>query len=477
MKFNKRFKYISLALLLIAILVSLLFGPVYGDGETGNSDSKLDEQLLYLKSMIKTIESRYVGEVDTDKLIEEAIKGMFNSLDQHSSYYNPQEFSDLFENVSGDFSGIGVYITEEDGFVTVVTPIQGSPADNAGLKAGDKIATVDGEYIEGYTTDQAGKIIKGEPGTTVRIGIIREGHSKLLYFDIVRETIKINPVSYEIKEDNIGYIKITQFNSHTLDNMKNTLKELDKQNITKLVIDLRNNPGGYLQEVIDVLEYFIPKGPIVHIKYGEGELETYTSPLDEVKYDVVVLINEGSASASEIFAGAIQDSKVGTIIGTTSYGKGTVQTIYPIYHQNGVGGIKITVAEYLTPNKRSIDGKGVVPDIVVENTLPELEIDLEDIPEFRKKNKPELNSVGLDVLAAEQILTIIGYEINEPDGVMDQITFDAIKKFQESQGMFSYGVLDYTTQDSLAMALEDYLIERLEDKQLEKAIEVLKNRN
>lgn len=477
MKFNKRFKYISLALLLTAILVSLLFGPVYGDGEIDNSDNKLDEQLQYLKSMIKTIESRYVGEVDTDKLIEKAIKGMFNSLDQHSSYYNPQEFSDLFENVSGDFSGIGVYITEEDGFVTVVTPILGSPADSAGLKAGDKIATVDGEYIEGYTTDQAAKIIKGDPGTTVRIGIMREGHSKLLYFDIVRETIKINPVSYEIKEDNIGYIKITQFNSHTLDNMKNTLKELDEQNITKLVIDLRNNPGGYLQEVIDVLKYFIPKGPIVHIKYGEGELETYTSPLDEAKYDVAVLINEGSASASEIFAGAIQDAKVGTIIGTTSYGKGTVQTIYPIYHQNGVGGIKITVAEYLTPNKRSIDGKGIVPDIVVENTLPELVIDLEDIPEFRKKDKPELNSVGLDVLAAEQILTIIGYEINEPDGVMDQITFDAIKKFQESQGMFTYGVLDYTTQDSLTKALETFLIENLEDKQLEKAIEVLKNKN
>ncbi|WP_202707559.1 S41 family peptidase [Sporosalibacterium faouarense] len=473
MKFGKNFKKIS-ALLLTLILVSLIISPVYGDGEADNPDAELDKHMIYIKSMIKTMESKYVDDIDLDELTEAAIRGMFDSLDEHSSYYNEEEFNELFENVSGDFDGIGVYIVEEDDFVTVVTPIQGSPADKAGLKAGDKLASVDGQYIEGYTTDQAAKLIKGPSGTAVRIGVIRKGYDSMLYFDITRETIKINPVSYEIKEGDIGYIQITQFNSHTVSNMKKALKEMDNKEITKLVIDLRNNPGGYLDEVVELLGYFITEGPVVHIKYADDEIETRESHLKKAKYDVAVLVNEGSASASEIFAGAIQDTGVGTIIGTTSYGKGTVQTIYPLYSLQGMSGMKITVAEYLTPKMRSIDGKGIIPDIVVENKPAEFEIDLSDIPKYSKKSKPELNSVSLDVLATEQILTILGYELEEPDGVMDQESLNAVKEFQKEQGLFAYGIVDYTTQDALVKALETHIIDNTKDMQLEKALEVLK---
>lgn len=478
MKFNKRIKHISVSLILVAILMSILFSPVFSDDYSDGTNRELDEQIEYLKNIIRTIQSQYVHEVDTEQLIEGAIKGMFDQLDQYSNYYNTEEFSELFESVSGDYSGIGAYISKEEEYITIVTPIEGSPAQEAGLKSGDKLLTVDGTDIKGFTTDQAINLIKGESGTSVRLGVKRERESEILYFDITRAVIEINPVSYKVIEGDIGYIRVTQFNSHTVDNMNKALNFMDEKGVDKLVIDLRNNPGGYLDQVIDMLKNFVPnKSPIVHINYGKDNVQTYTSTLEEQKYEVAVLVNEGSASASEIFAGAIQDTDAGKIIGTTSYGKGTVQTMYAQYLDSGRAGMKITVAEYLTPKMRSINGKGIIPDIIVENSLPETKIDLEDIGDFRKKGKFCLNDVSLDVLTAEQILTILGYEINEPDGVMDEISFEAIKDFQGSRGLFSYGVLDFTTQDSLDKALEDYLIENTEDKQLNTAIDFLKGNN
>lgn len=477
MKANRcSIKKILLALVIAIFVAPMIIGPVFGDNTVVVEEKNLDDDLLHIQSIIEMVENKYVGDITREELIEGALKGVFNKLDEHSSYYNPEEFSKLFENVSGDFSGIGVYIRVENDYVTVVSPIIGTPADKAGLKPGDKIESVDGTNIKGYTTDEAAKLIKGEPGTTVRIGIIREGENDILYFDIVRAKIEINPISYEIMKDDIGYIQISQFNAHTLENIKEALTEMDNNNIEDLVIDLRYNPGGFLDQVIEVLKFFVPEGPIVHINYSDDNVTTYSSKLKSTKYDLVVLVNGGSASASEIFAGAIQDSKVGTVVGTQTFGKGTVQTIYPFYGTNGVSGVKITVAEYLTPNKRSIDGKGITPDIVVENETSVVDIDLEDIPKFRKKDKPGLNHVSLDVLAAEQILSIIGYDIGEPDGVLDPVSFKAIKKFQLDNGLFGYGILDYTTQDAFDKALSEYITRETEDTQLQKAIEILKNK-
>ncbi len=477
MKNNKRLKRIIVILIILAFFIPMLLTPMLSFGEEVDVETKLNNEMEYLKYIIEFVQSKYVGEKTTDELIEGAVKGIFDTLDKNSSYYDPEEYEEFFGHISGDFSGIGVYIVEEDGYVTVLSPIQGTPADKAGLLAGDKIVSVDGVDIKGYTTEEAANIIKGETGTQVKIGILREGEKDILYFDITRDVIKINPVSYEILEDDIGYIRISQFNSHTLENIETALAEMDSKNIEKLVIDLRNNPGGLLDEVVAILNYFIPEGPIVHEKRNNDQIITHSSSLKETKYELAVLVNEGSASASEIFAGAVQDTEVGTIIGTTTYGKGTVQTIYGMNHFGKSEGLKITTAEYFTANMRSINGIGVEPDIVVENTPPTFDIDLADIPNFRMKDKLTLNTVGLDVLAAEQILSILGYEVTEPDGVLDEITFEAIKKFQLDKGLWSYGTLDYTTQETLDEALSSYIAESIQDLQLQKAIEVLSEKD
>ena len=268
----------------------------------------------------------------------------------------------LLEDISGDFVGIGVYIKEEEGSIIIESPIEGGPAQKAGVKMGDKIVSVDGKNIKGMSTPEVIDLMKGEPNTKVKLGIERE--KKPMTLEVKREIITINPVEYKILKDNIGYIKINQFNQHTYDNLVPVLSKFYKENISNIVIDLRDNPGGLLDEVVEILGLFIPEGPIVHIKY-RGDIErTYYSKLKKPKYKLAVLINENSASASEIFAGAVQDTKVGTIVGVPSYGKGTVQQIVPL--PNG-DGMKLTIAEYLTPNKRSIHKKGIKPDIIVEN--------------------------------------------------------------------------------------------------------------
>ena len=245
----------------------------------------------------------------------------------------------------------------------MVTLLEGSPAESAGMKSADIIVSVDGEPIKGLFTDEVVDLITGEEGTKVKIGVKRSGKTTPIYFNIPREEIKINPVSHKILKGDIGYINISQFNDNTYEKLLPVLKEFDNKNISNIIIDLRDNPGGLLDEVVKVSKKFIPKGPIVHIKYRDKIEETHYSKLPKAKYKLAVLVNENSASASEIFAGAVQDTKVGTIIGVTTYGKGTVQQILPL--PNG-DGMKLTIAEYLTPKKRSINGKGVVPDIEVE---------------------------------------------------------------------------------------------------------------
>jgi carboxyl-terminal processing protease len=444
---------------------------VYADNNEQPQESQLEKDLQYIGNIIRFIESSYALEVTEEELIEGAIKGIFSKLDPYSQYYTPEEFKELNENVSGNFGGIGVHITYENGYVTVLTPIEGTPGFKAGLKPGDKIVSVDDKEIIGFTTKQAADLIRGEPGTKVKLGVIREGSEEILYFNITREIIKINPITYKILDDNIGYIRISEFNSNTFENISNTLKEFDDKGIRKIIIDLRNNPGGYLSEVVDVLRMFVPEGPIVHIKKPDGSVETYNSFLKKPKYDLAVIVNEGSASASEIFAGAVQDTQVGKIIGKTTYGKGTVQSVFPL--TNG-GGIKITTAEYFTAKENKVNGVGIKPDIVVENSLSNPKITIDELKYLNRNRKPSLGTVGLDVLAAEKALKVLGYNINDPDGILDEITFNTIKEFQIDKGLFGYGVLDFTTQDALLNSVQKYTNPEIIDKQLEKAIEVLK---
>ncbi|WP_034600646.1 S41 family peptidase [Clostridiisalibacter paucivorans] len=435
----------------------------------GKAPQGLDENLEYIGKLIKFVQVYHAGEeVTEDELIQGAMKGVFYNLDPYSKYYTEEEFEELNEDVSGNFGGIGVRIIEKDGYVTVLAPIEGTPGFKAGIKADDKIVLVDGEDIVGYTSKQAMDIMRGEPGTEIKIGILRENVSGILYFDIVREIIEINPISHEILEDNIGYIKITEFNQNTLRNIEDVLKELDKEGIEDIVIDLRNNPGGFLTQVIEMSKYFVPEGPIVHVKNADGKTDSYKSTNKDPKYNLAVLVNRGSASASEIFAGAVKDTGVGKIIGAKTFGKGSVQKMIPL--TNG-GGIKLTIAEYLTPNKNKVNGIGITPDIVVETRNKMDGIDPLLISKLDKSREIKEDMVGLDILAAEEILDILGYDTGKVDGVYDDSTVKAVKKFEEKMGLSKDGKLDIKSQEELLQAIYDYTHE---DMQLEKAIEVLK---
>ena len=334
--------------------------------------------LNYFNQIMTYIEQNYVNDISQDDLLEGAIQGLFYNLDDHSEYYTKEEFELLMQDIDGNFVGIGVVISQnKDGEIEVVTPLEGSPAEKAGMKSGDIIVSVNGKSIKGLSTDEVVSLITGKVGTKVKIGVKRVGKTAPIYFNITRDEIKINPISHKILEGDIGYINISQFNDNTYEKILPVLKEFDSAGISDIIIDLRDNPGGLLDEVVKVSRKFIPNGPIVHIKHRGKIVETYNSHLPKAKYKLAVLVNENSASASEIFAGAVQDTKVGTIIGVTTYGKGTVQQLLPL--PNG-DGIKLTIAEYLTPKKRSINGKGVVPDIEVkENPL-----DLTKDPQLEK---------------------------------------------------------------------------------------------
>lgn len=352
-------------LISLLIILSILLTPI-------TSLAASSYNINHLLNIKKIIEYNYFYETTDKELIEGAIKGLFSALDENSQYYTAEEFQALMEDVSGDFVGIGVYLEEKDGSIIVSSAIEGSPAQKAGIKAGDVIVSVDGKSIKGIPLVEVVKLIKGKEGTTVKLGILRNG--KNIVYNIVRAVVKINPVEYKILEGNIGYIKIRQFYQNTYEKLLPALKEFDKNKIIHIIIDLRDNPGGFLSEAIKVAKLFIPEGPIVHIRYKGDIEETHYSTLKKPKYKLAVLINENSASASEILAGAVQDTKVGTIIGVPSYGKGTVQQIIPLPLGDGM---KITVAEYLTPNKRSINQKGIQPDIIVENKNGTRDIQLE----------------------------------------------------------------------------------------------------
>ncbi len=470
---NRRIKTaVSLVLILSMFLTVAICVPrVLAEGKEDQA-SNLLEELEFLQLVIEFVKANYVEEVDIQTLIDGAYKGVFEQLDPYSVYYTKEEYEDFDTQVNGTYEGIGIHITIRDDLVTVIAPIEGSPADKAGLKPGDKIIYVDDIDVRDYTLDQAASLMRGEPGTEVRLGIMREGEPGLLYFQIVRDRIEINTVKYEILEDNIGYIRITDFNEHVSKNVEDALEELDAKGITDIIIDLRNNPGGLLDEVVEIAENFIPEGPIVHIDRRNGERETHNSRLKELKYNLAVLVNEGSASASEIFAGAVQDTGAGVIIGTRTFGKGTVQTV--LHLKNG-GALKMTIARYLTPNERVIDGEGLTPDIIVENPYP-AERYLDELAPIKGNRKPSRTVIGLDVLGAEQRLDVMGYEVGEVDGVFDGMLEEAVKQFQADNGLYSYGVLDLATQEKLQERFDEYIKQDDVDEQLQKAVEVLMNR-
>jgi len=322
------------------------------------------EDLQAFTEVFSKVKSDYVEGVDEKKLIEDAIRGMLNGLDPHSSFLNTTEFSDLKIGTTGQFGGLGIEVGMENGFVKVISPIDDTPAARAGVMASDLIIKLDDKSVKGMTLNDAVKIMRGKPNTSIDLTIVREGEAKPLVISITREIIRVKSVKNRMLEPGYGYVRITNFQSRTTTDLLKAISDLQKEERLKgMVLDLRNNPGGVLNGAVGVSDAFIDDGLIV---YTEGRLDDSShrylaTPGDSLNgAPLVVLINGGSASASEIVAGAVQDHKRGIIMGTKSFGKGSVQTIQEL--RNG-SAVKLTTARYFTPNGRSIQAKGIEPDI------------------------------------------------------------------------------------------------------------------
>ena len=340
--------------------------PITLDTPTNKAPLPLEE-LRTFAEVLDRIKAAYVEPVDDKTLLENAIKGMLSNLDPHSAYLEPEAFAELQESTSGEFGGLGIEVGIEDGFIKVVSPIDDTPASKAGIEAGDLIVKIDGNPTKGMSMMDAVGMMRGKPGSDISLALVREG-GKPFTVKLTRAVIKVNSVKSQLLEPGYGYLRVTQFQINTSEEVGKALARLRKENGKKLnglVLDLRNNPGGVLQAAVEVSDHFLTDGLIVYTKgrIANSELRFNADPADASEgVSLVVLINGGSASASEIVAGALQDQKRGVVMGTDSFGKGSVQTVLPL---NNDRALKLTTALYYTPNGRSIQAQGIEPDIEV----------------------------------------------------------------------------------------------------------------
>lgn len=313
------------------------------------------------------IENHYVQEVEKDKLIDGAINGMVHSLgDPHSIYLEPKLYSQLKADTSGSFGGIGVYMGFREGGVFVLSVIPDSPGEKVGLMAGDSIIAVNSQPVSEIEPSEVALKIRGEVGSAVELLIHREGEEDKTY-TIQREVIKVQTVSSKMIDDRLGYIRISNFSENTGAEFKDAISKLEQQNMKGFVLDLRQNPGGVITSCVEIAKEIVPAGTIVSVIQRDGQKEVFTSDLQQAKYPIVVLLDHNSASASELLSGALQDTKAALIVGEKSYGKGSVQTVIPMFQNDG---LKLTIAKYYTPSGRSIDGTGIQPDVEVKLEKP-----------------------------------------------------------------------------------------------------------
>jgi carboxyl-terminal processing protease len=406
---------------IIGILISINL-PVFAD-KTKSTNLPIDELRTFAEVFGK-IKSDYVEPVEDKELINEALNGMLSGLDPHSTFLDKDNFKDLQQGTSGEFGGLGIEVGMEDGFVLVISPIEDTPAYNAGLKSGDLIMKLDSTAVKGLTLNEAVKLMRGKPGSSIILQVFRKGIDSPFDLKVTRAQIKTKSVKAKLVEPNYAYIRVTQFQERTGEDLAIALKKLRAENkfaFNGIILDIRNNPGGLLNSSVAVSAAFLKEGDLVVYTEGrapDSKMNLTTSPENFVKNDpdknnflkdlpvdikdtpMVVLINNGSASASEIVAGALQDHKRALIVGTRSFGKGSVQSILPM--MNGTA-IKLTTARYFTPNGRSIQAKGIEPDIIVEDGMENLvirEVDLNnrlsnpgDAKTKSKEAKPDLKEV------------------------------------------------------------------------------------
>jgi len=358
---NKRIS----VLIVVCFIVGVVLGGLYVHTVSARSD-KTYERLKLFTEVVEIVKKNYVDDVATEDLISGAIEGMLNGLDPHSAYLNPDMYRELQVETKGSFGGLGIEIAIKDNILTVIAPIEDTPAYEAGIKAGDKIVSIEGQSTKGMSLLECVKKLRGPEGTKVTITIMREGFAKPQDFSIVRAVIEIKSVKYKTLEEGYGWLRVLQFQEQTATELDAAVRALESENrgsMKGLILDLRNNPGGLLDQAVEVSDLFLETGVIVSIK-GRGEQEKMVFHAHKEgtipPWPLVVLVNHGSASASEIVAGALQDYGRAVIMGSKTFGKGSVQTIIPL--EDG-SGLRLTTARYYTPNGRSIQDKGIEPDV------------------------------------------------------------------------------------------------------------------
>ncbi len=432
-------RYTLILLLGVFIVAGItLERAVLAERDSSASGALPLEELRAFTEVYSKIKSDYVEDVDDKKLLEDAITGMLAGLDPHSSYLDPQGFKEVRIGTEGQFGGLGIEVTMENGFVKVVSPIEDTPAARAGLKPGDLIVRLDDTAVKGLTLSKAVKLMRGKPGSVITLTVVREGEAKPLKLDITRAIIKIQSVKSRILEPGYGYLRITQFQANTAQNLKTALRKLEKENEGKfkgMILDLRNNPGGVLNAAVAVSDVFLNDGLIVYTegRVSDSKLKFSATSSEALKEaPLVVLVNGGSASASEIVAGALQDHGRAIIMGTKTFGKGSVQTIMPM--SNGAA-LKLTTARYYTPSGKSIQATGIEPDIITEdvkvtkseqgeNRLKEADLtghlegdDEEKSTDKKDKDKTtEKKSIGDDFQLSEALTLLKGINIYTKKG-------------------------------------------------------------
>lgn len=362
------------------ILALILITPLHAADEKAKPTTAAHrsrfEQLELFNKVLYLIENQYYRPVDTEKLIEGALKGMMETLDPHTSFLNKDYFQKMQNDTAGEFGGLGLEVTMRDGAIVVITPIEDSPAFRAGIRPRDRITEINNESILGLNLDQAIERMRGKNGESIQLGIAREGVDGLKVFKLKREIIKVNPVKAEMIQGNVAYIRLTQFQKRAAQAVEESLaklkKEAGKEGLAGIVLDLRSNPGGLLDQAVDVSSIFLKEGIVVSTEARDPQNKDIRyvkkQGFKDLETPLAVLINGSSASASEIVAGAIQDHQRGPVVGQQSFGKGSVQTVAQL---DGGTGVKLTIAQYLTPKGRRIQGIGIAPDIMIEDLDPQ----------------------------------------------------------------------------------------------------------
>ncbi len=440
-------------LLIICIILPMTFAE-----ETVDSD--------LINDIINMVENYYKYNITKEELIDAAYKGITDVLDKHSTYFTKKEYKEFLDSLEGKLIGIGVFIEPEDGYIKVISPIEGSPASKVGMLTGDLIIKVDDIDIKDIEYNKSVDMIKGEENTKVKITVLRRG--KEIDFDIIRQVINAPDITYEVRDEGIGYIRIIQFGDNVAREFEKALKDLQSKNIKGLIIDLRNNPGGYLDQVAKIADWFLDKGQtILSVDYRVFPDEEYKAEKDAIDIPVAVIINGGSASASEILAGAIKYNKKGTIVGETSYGKGTVQNLMSL---KGGSAIKLTTAEYLSAYKKPVNKVGIKPDYVVPYISDEDKEALSHFVPMIDDSIAHYGKKGLDVYGAQQRLQFLGYDVDITGEFNEKLAY-ALTKFQKEHNIKKLYAIYPETKEAL-----DDAIKQLFDKdpQYDKAFDIIK---